>query len=147
MPAYKQTTRILKAILILFLVTGSTYACAYGKYDGKWYDNGNQITRIGNLIIKKNTITISGLAKYKVSLVGNFGKGVTYRVESVNRHPDPLGCTKNSNVTYISIIPKGKLIGLNKDWIMVLFYGGKSPPNIKTYSNDMYVCEMHPFSK
>jgi len=147
MKLYKRTLMPTKVITVLFLVACSTCACAKGKFDGKWDDNGSQITRIGDLTIKKNTFSISGVADYKVSLVGKFGGGETYKVNSVNHQPDPLGCGPSSKITYISVLPKAELPGLKQEMIMVLFYSGNNSPKIETYEADKAVCEMHPYSK
>lgn len=128
------TKKILKSAKIMsvfILVACSSYACANNNYDGHWDDNGNQITRLGNLTIKNDAILISGVADYKVTRVGKFGSGKTYKVVNVNKSPDPLGCGPRNKVTYISILPQGNLAGLKQKFILLLFYSGKKPPDIK----------------
>jgi hypothetical protein len=137
-------------LLLAGLSLGLSLSCTAGPqldFGGDWIDNAAQNTRLGNLKVDSHAIAIAGVASYSVEYLGLLGSGELFKVDAVDRHPDPLGCGPRESVTYIVIVPLPAVPGTTKAAVQLILYGGSERPKPSNLEADPAVCVAHPFSR
>ena len=134
-------------ILLLALSVFSCHSLAAMNFNGKWLDNGSGNTRIGNLVVTDNKLTIKHVVSYSIRKDRMAGSSQIYKVIKVNKKTDPLGCGPTSKVTYIIISTLPNIPGTNQIAIGVDFYGGLKSPNLKKLDDDPAVCASYSFGR
>ena len=143
--SYYKTIRICFISLIFTLF--SCHAFSSTDYNGDWSDNASGTTRIGNLNISANTISVGDLVTYTVTKNSAAGSMQIYKVNKVSTKTDPFGCGPNGSVTYIIVSPLEDIPGTQQQAIRVFFYGGSTEPNLKEIDDDPAVCLVHSFGR
>ena len=136
--------------LSIFLLIFSLFSCdslAANNFNGNWINNGSGNTRVGNLKLSDNKITIENMASYSIAKSMMSGKSQIYKVAKVDKKQDPNGCGPSEKATYIVISPLPPLEGLNQEAIYVYFYGGSHIPNVKELKDDPAVCSIYSYGR
>lgn len=134
-------------VLIAFIIFFPCYASSANNYLGSWLDNGSGVSRIGNLTITDNKISIANLVSYTVTLTHTENANEIYKVNKINTKTDPLGCGPDNKVNYIIIKPLTDIAGTQQKAIRLVFYGLLNVPKIKELDDDPAVCAVYSFGR